>query len=277
MDINNIISSISVLSEKIFKSIEGEVYDLLDNIILIGPNLLKDEPLNKIFFPKGINGIIVIANSLIIFYTTYYILTRIISMYNGNTVESVYKFIIKLVIIVLLVNNSYDICNEVLNINEVLNNTIDKACVDIAKKEVSFKSLKEEITSIEQLKKDSEISIDTITKNMLSFMSISLLITFAIRYVTVILLSILSPFAFVCLTSNITRGISKSIGKLFFLNLFFQMIIKLLLVIPIIYTDKTSIIYKVVLIGTMYMLYRANSFVREIASNISVPNVKGCG
>ena len=129
MDINNIISSISVLSEKIFKSIEGEVYDLLDNIILIGPNLLKDEPLNKIFFPKGINGIIVIANSLIIFYTTYYILTRIISMYNGNTVESVYKFIIKLVIIVLLVNNSYGICNEVLNINEVLNNTIEQVWI----------------------------------------------------------------------------------------------------------------------------------------------------
>lgn len=271
MDMNNIISSISVLSEKIFKSIEGEVYDLLDKIILIGPNLLKDDPLNKIFFPKGVNGIIVIANSLIIFYTTYYILTRIISMYNGNVVESIYRFIIKLVIIVLLVNNSYEICQEILNINELLNNTVDQVCMNIAKKEVSFKSLKEEITNIEELRKDSSISIDTIIKNMLSFMSISLLITFAIRYVTVILLIILSPFAFVFFTSNITRGISKSIGKLLFLNLFFQMLIKLLLVIPIIYTDKTSVIYKVILVGTMYMLYRANSFVREIASNISVP------
>lgn len=275
MDVNNIISSISILSEKIFKSVEGEIYELLDKIILIGPNLLKDKPLNKIFFPSGVNAIIVVANSLIIFYATYYMLTRIISMYNGNAVESVYKFVIKLVIITLLVNNSYSICVEILNFNEVLNEAVDKACENITKKEVSFKNLKEEITSIDDLKKDTDISIETIIKNMLSLMSISLLITFAVRYVTIIVLVILAPFAFVCLTSNITRGISKSIGKMFFTNLLFQLFIKLLLVLPIVFTDKTTIMYKVVLIGTMYMLYKANSFVREISATISVP--KGSG
>lgn len=275
MDVNNIISSISILSEKIFKSVEGEIYELLDKIILIGPNLLKDKPLNKIFFPSGVNAIIIVANSLIIFYATYYMLTRIISMYNGNAVESVYKFVIKLVIITLLVNNSYSICVEILNFNEVLNEAVDKACENITKKEVSFKNLKEEITSIDDLKKDTDISIETIIKNMLSLMSISLLITFAVRYVTIIVLVILAPFAFVCLTSNITRGISKSIGKMFFTNLLFQLFIKLLLVLPIVFTDKTTIMYKIVLIGTMYMLYKANSFVREISATISVP--KGSG
>lgn len=274
MQVDNIINSISILSEKLFKSVEGQVYNILDDIILIGPDILKSEPLNKIFFPNDINWVILIANSLTIFYSVYYILSRILSMYNGSSVESVYNFILKLVIVLLLVNNSYYICEEILNFNEIVSETIDEAIYDLLGKEATFKNLKEEVISLQEFVESDALSLEGIIKSILSFFSVSLLITFSIRYVTVILLIILSPLALVCLTSNITRGITKSFGKILFINLVFQLFIKLLLVIPMLYSDKDNTIYKIILIGSMYMIYRLNNFVRELLSQIHIPSLK---
>ena len=274
MQIDSIVSSIGIISEKLFKSIEGQAYDILDNIILIGPDILKNEPLNKIFYPDKINFIIVIANAFIFFYAIYYSLNRIVNMYNGGNVESVYNFILKLTIISLLVNNSYYLCEEILSFNEIVNQTIDKSLSDIIKKDINFKNLKEEVISLKAAVKSEFISLESIIKNTLSFFSISLLITFSIRYVTVILLIIISPFAIICLTSNLTRGIFKGWGKMLFINIIFQLFIKLLLVIPLLYSNKDNTIYKIILLGTMYMIYRLNNFIRDIMNQIQVPNLK---
>ena len=64
-------------------------------------------------------------------------------------------------------------------------------------------------------------------------------------------------------------------GKLLFVNLIVQAFVKLFLLIPIVYKDKNSIMYKVILLGTMYILYKINNFVREFTSQISLPKLRG--
>lgn len=273
MNVNNLLNSINVLSEKLISSIESQVYDVLDDIISIGPEILKSEPLKYIFFPNKINGIILIANSLILFYVCYYIFTRIICMYNGNTVENVNKFILKMIIVVLLVNSSYYICEEILNINKIFSESIDKFSYDIIGEEVNFKSFKKEILSLKDVVENDTLTIDGIIKSMVALGSMSVLVTFAIRYVTIIFLLLVSPFAIVCFFSNVTRGISKTWGKLLFVNLIIQIFVKLFLVIPLAYKDKNDMVYKVVLLGSMYILYKINNFVREFTMQISLPRL----
>ena len=273
MDINNLLESLNVIIEKFLSSIEGQVFDILDKITLVGPDILKSEPLKYIFFENKINGIIIIANSLVLLYACYYIFNRVLSMYNGTDVESVNNFIFKIVLITLLVNNSYYICEEILNINNIFSECVDTFSKDIVKSEVNFTAFKKEIISLKEAIKGDNLTIDGIIKSMLAFLSMSMLITFSIRYVTIIILIIISPFAFICLLSNATRGISKMWGKLLFINLITQIFIKIILIIPLVYKDKDSQIYKVILLGTMYILYKGNTFIRELTSQISLPKI----
>ncbi len=273
MNINNLLESLNVLIEKFLNSIEGQVFDILDKITLVGPEILKNEPLKHIFFESKINGIIVIANALILFYACYYIFTRILSMYNGAEVESVNNFVFKIIIIVLLVNNSYYICDEILTINSTFCESVDNFSKEIVKHEVNFTEFKNEIVSLKSVIEGDNLTIEGIIKSMLAFGSMSMLVTFSIRYVTIILLIIITPIALVCLVSNVSRGITKMWGKLLFVNLIMQIFVKIILIIPLAYKDKDTELYKIILLGSMYILYKSNSFIRELTSQISMPKL----
>lgn len=49
MQAQDIINNFTVILEKLFKSVENQVFEVLDEIILIGPDILKSEPLKYIF------------------------------------------------------------------------------------------------------------------------------------------------------------------------------------------------------------------------------------
>ncbi len=269
MNINDIINSLNLISEKLFKSVEGEVYTTLDKIVNISPKILKSEPLNNIFFENKINGIILIANSLIMFYITYYIFTQLISLYNGNAAENIYIFIIKLVLISIIVNNSYFICELMLNITDELTNTIEIYGRDISNQDITFRNLKEKILSIKDFMKNDLLSLDGIIKGVISFGAITILINFSIRYVTAIFLIIIFPLSLVTLISNITSGIFKSYFKLFTVTLLTQIIVKLVILIPLMYKDIDSIMYKIILVGSIYIIYKINTFVKELFVKIT--------
>lgn len=269
MNINDIINSLNLISEKLFKSVEGEVYTTLDKIVNISPKILRSEPLKDIFFENKISGIVLIANSLIMFYITYYIFTQLVSLYNGNTAENVYIFIIKLVVISILVNNSYFICEVILDITSEITNVIEIYGKDISKQEISFSNLKEKILSIKDFMKNDLLSLDGLIKGVISFGAITILINFSIRYVTVIFLIIIFPLSLITLISNITSGIFKSYFKLLIITLLTQIIVKLVILIPLMYKDVDSIMYKIILVGSIYIIYRINTFVKELFVKIT--------
>lgn len=269
MNVNDIINNLNLLSEKLFKSVEGEVYKTLDNIVNITPNILKTEPLNNIFFDNKASGIVLIANSLMLFYITYYMFTQILSLYNGNTTENLYVFILKLVVIFILVNNSYFICELILNILNELTEVIEIFGKDVSKESINFINLKEKIISIKDFMKNDFLSLDGLIKGVISFGAITILINFSIRYVTVIFLIIIFPLILTTLTSNITIGIFKSYFKLLITTLLTQIIVKLVILIPIMYRNIDSIMYKIILVGSIYIIYRINIFVKDIFVKIS--------
>lgn len=269
MDSNNILNNINIVAEKLFKSVEGQVYTALDKIVVIGPEILNEEPLKNICKNSFVNDISLIANVLVIFYVIYFVFNQFINIYNGNNYENIYKFIIRTVIIEIAITQSYYICEEILNIFKILTNAIDELLKGFCKEDISFESFKKIITNIDDIMNDDLLSLNGIIKGMISFGSVSVLINFAIRYVTTIFLVIISPFAILTLESNISSGIFKSWIKLLFTNLIVQIIIKFVIVIPIMFKNKEDLMYKIILVGSIYIIYKINSFTKEIFAKIT--------
>ena len=136
---NDIISNLNVVFEKVFKSVESQVYDTLDKISNIDKSILKIEPIQKII---SSNGFVIIANSIIFFLIIYYIYMVIISMYNGNRFENVYHLIIKLLIISVVVNNSYFLIEQVLELNDSFTDAINTLCKNLVGSDITFVKLK---------------------------------------------------------------------------------------------------------------------------------------
>ena len=169
MNSQDILTNLNTVFEKLFKSVEGEVYKTLDKIVLIGPDILKEEPLKQIFFENKENGIIIIANTLILFYIIYYAFTQLISLYNGNKVENVYYFILKIIIVGILVNCSYFLCEQLLTLFDGLSDAINTFAKNIVGKEATFANLKETILSVNDFMKSDILSLDGIIKGLVSF------------------------------------------------------------------------------------------------------------
>ena len=269
MNAQDIINSLNSVSEKLFKSIESEVYTYIDKLVGITPDIFKDEPLKKIFSQDNVNSIILIANSFVLFYIIFYIIQKLISMYNGEKSQNVYGFIIKLIIVGALVNSSFLICKEIINLTSLLSDCIDGLIQDVCGKSATFENLKESILKIEDLTKSDVLSLNGVIKGVISFGSISILISFGIRYVTVIFLVITSPFAFVTLSNEATVGIFKTWMKSFFVSLMTQIVVKIVIFIPLLYKKTNSMMYKIILVGSIYIIYKINNFTKQIFVKIS--------
>ena len=186
MEANDIITNLNYLLEKVFKSIEGEIFKTLDKLTIIGPEILKEEPLKNIVFENKVNGLVIIANTLILFFVIYYVFKQLIGIYNGNKIESIYVFIIRIIIVCIIVNFSYYICEEILNIFGILGESIDTYASDLINRKVTFENLKDSIINIENIINTDLVSLDGIIKGIISFGSVSILISFSVRYVTAV-------------------------------------------------------------------------------------------
>lgn len=264
MDFNSILNNINEIAEQLFNTVEDEVYSSLDNVTSIGVDVLKVEPLSNLFNENSINGIMIIANSFLIFYATYYIFTQLLSLFNGNKAENVYAFTSKLLLVTLLINSSYFICETILNLNENLELAIAEYGEDISGNKINFTSLKEKIISIEDFLNTNLISLDGIIKGVISFGSISILISFSIRYVFVILLIFIFPIAISLSASELTQGLFLNYIKLLITNLLIGSLVKIIIIIPLMYKDTDSTMYKIILVGSIYIIYKINNYSKEI-------------
>ena len=67
-----IIDTINTIFENLFSSIDNNLYSVLDNITFIGSDILNDKNFENIFGTSTSNGILLIANSLLLAYILYY-------------------------------------------------------------------------------------------------------------------------------------------------------------------------------------------------------------
>lgn len=262
-----LLNSINILLEKIYKSVEGNVYELLDKLITISADILNKEPLKYIFEDEY--GVVFIATSLILFYVVQYIFMKLIAMYNGNNPENIFKFILRIIITVAIASSSKYICEVVLEINETFTSIISSIGENISKQEISFVGFGEVVTDLEKYMSSDNLGIDGMIKGFISFGAITLLINYSVRYVTIIFCILVMPLAIMFSITLSTRGIFNSWLKICIVNLSQQWIVKLLLIIPLSFKQVDTDIFKIVVLGTIYLLYKINVFSKEFLGSIT--------
>ena len=69
--------------------------------------------------------------------------------------------------------------------------------------------------------------------------------------------------------SSATYGIFKSWIKMLCGNLFMQNVVVIILMIPLAVRNVDNNLFKIILVGSIYLLYKINNFSKELLGNIS--------
>ena len=286
-EINNIsqliIDTINNLLNSLFSSIDNSIYETLDKITFINTNILENSIFSKIFGNSSNNGIILIANSLLIAVCLYYCFKLIYSHFTGISIENPYQFIFKLLIFGIFINFSYFICKFIIYFNSLISDIIIEIGKSIFNTNISFSSLVENLNKVITINSSSinVFSFDGILRSIISFSFINLLFTYSLRYIMIKVTILLIPFAFLSLINNSSSWFFKSWLKVFLSLLFIQPFISIILLIIFSMDFSSSDIFsKILCIGSLYALIKANSYIQHFIGGISTEitqNIKSMG
>ena len=113
-------------------------------------------------------------------------------------------------------------------------------------------------------------SLDGIIKGTLSVSLVNLVFTYSFRYVMVKVFVLLSPLAILSLSLSSTSWFFKTWIRNLFSMLFIQIIVSIVLVLLFSMDFSSSnLLFKFVYVGGVYVLIKANSFVREFIGGVS--------
>ena len=137
--------------------------------------------------------------------------------------------------------------------------------------DISFASLIDNFSST-SMNNLNIFSLNGILTGMLSISSFTLIMSFALRYIIIKVLIILSPFAIICLINPSTSGLFKSWFKCFLTLLFLQLFISLVLLLSyaIIKETTTSPFKELLLVGTIMALLKSNEYVKELMGGLNI-------
>ena len=261
-----VIDTINTIFQNLFKSIDSNLYKVLDELTFINSDILQDRYFEKILGTSASNGILLIANSLLIGFILYYSAKYLVSNYTLSKIENPVQFIFKLIMFGIAMNSSYFIIQQILDINFNISNAIRSIGEDLFRQNICFSNL---ILSINNnLNMTSEglnfFSVDGIIKGTTTISLVNLVTIYALRYIMIKILVLLSPFAILSLCMENTSWFFKLWFRNLFSMLFIQLIVSLILLLlfSIDYNDK-DLMVKFIYVGGIYALIRANSFVRE--------------
>ena len=267
-----IIETINNLLNTLFSSIDNSVYETLDDLAFINVDFIQNSFFEKTFGININNGLLLIANSLLIAVCLYYSCKLIYSHFTGTQIERPYQFVAKLLIFGIFINSSYFICEFFLYFNSLISGAIRDVGQVLLGQEISFSTLVQNINSVVTIDGTSlnVFSLDGLLQSIISISFISLLFSYSIRYIMLSALILLTPFAFLTLINNSTSWFFKAWLKIFLSILFIQPLISIILLIVFALDFSNSdILTKVLCIGSIYALIRANSYVQSFIGGIS--------
>ena len=276
-----IINTINSIFETLFASIDNNLYSVLDEITFVNSSILDDKNFTNLFGSSTSQGILLIANSLLLGFILYYSFRYLMSHITYHRVDSPFSFIIKLVVFGICMNFSFFIVQIILDLNSNISLAIRELGFNLFNKEISFSQLISTINTNMAVDTNSLniFSVDGLIKSVLSVSLLSLVFSYSLRYIMIKVFVLLAPFAFLSLSLNSTSWFFKSWLKNLFSLLFIQIIVSLVLLILFsLDYSSTNLFNKFIYVGGIYALIRANSFVREfiggVSTNIS-QSVKG--
>ena len=267
-----IIDTINNIFETLFASIDNNLYSVLDEITFIDSNILNNQNFEKLFGTTTSNGILLIANSLLVGFILYYGFKYLMSHITFHKIDHPFSFIIKIVLFGICMNFSFFILEIVLDLNSNISLAIRELGKNLFDKEICFSELINTINTNIAINSSSLniFSVDGLIKSTLSISLLSLVFSYSLRYIMVKVFVLLAPFAFISLSLDSTSWFFKSWFKNLFSLLFIQIIVSLVLLILFsLDYSSTNLFNKFIYIGGIYALIRANTFVRQFIGGIS--------
>ena len=267
-----IINTINSIFEMLFSSIDNNLYSVLDKITFINSDILTDKNFENIFGTSTSNGILLIANSLLLGFILYYGFKYLMSHITYQRVDSPFSFIIKIIIFGICMNFSFFILQFLLDLNSNISLAIRSLGKNLFGSELSFSELINKINTNISIDTSSLniFSVDGLIKSTLSLSLLNLVFSYSFRYIMVKIFILLAPFAFLSLSLDSTSWFFKSWLKNLFSLLFIQIIVSLVLLILFSLDFSSSNLFnKFVYVGGIYSLIKANSFVREFIGGVS--------
>ena len=269
--ISSIISSaINEMFYKIFSSIDNSIYSVLDDFTFISTDILNDKYFSKIFGSSSTSGILLIANSLVFGFLIYYSFKLLLSYLGVTQIESPSQFILKLIIYTICMNFSLFICEEIINLISLISSSIRQVGETLYKTPICFSKLITDLNSVISTGENLEIfSLDGIIKSIISIGLLNLVITYAVRYVLIKVFVFLSPFAILSLCNRGSSVLFKSWFKSFISLMFVQVFVSLiLLLIFSLDFSSNNTFSRFILIGSILILIKANTYVKEMLGGI---------
>lgn len=268
----NIINTINTIFENMFSSIDNSLYGVLDDLVFVNNDILQDKYFGKIFGTEAANGLLLVANSLLIGILLYYATRYMLSNFTYEQIENPFQFVFKCVIFGICMNSSFFIIEQILGLNNNVCSLIKGLGEELWGKNICFTGLISEMNDNLSISKDNidVFTLDGLIKGTLTVSLLNLVFSYSLRYVLIKVFILLSPFAFLSLMLNQTSHFFKSWYKNLFSLLFIQIIVSivLLLLFSMDYS-KENLVNKFIYIGGIYALIRANSIVREFFGGIS--------
>ena len=267
-----IINTINSIFEMLFSSIDNNLYSVLDKITFINSDIITDKNFENIFGTSTSNGILLIANSLLLGFILYYAFKYLMSHITYQRVDSPFSFIIKIILFGICMNFSFFIVQLILDLNSNISLAIRSLGKNLFHSEISFSQLINTINTHISVDTSSLniFSVDGLIKSTLSLSLLNLVFSYSFRYIMVKVFILLSPFAFLSLCLENTSWFFKSWLKNLFSLLFIQIIVSLVLLILFSLDFSSSNLFnKFVYVGGIYSLIKANSFVREFIGGVS--------
>ena len=265
---NSIIQAINSIFQTLFSSIDTTVYKSLDELTFIDTSILNNSIFEKIFGTNSYNGLLVIANSLLVGFSLYYAIRLIYSYYMNLQIERPYQFIFKLLIFGIVMNCSYFICNQFIQINSFISDAIRSLGFNLFGHNISFSEL------INKLISNSEIEInifsfDGLIKSFISINLFNLIFSYSLRFIMVKVFILICPFSILSLINESTSWFFKTWFKTILSLLLQQSFISIILLVIFSFDFSDNIISKLMYIGGIYALTRANSYIRSLIGGIS--------
>ena len=266
-----ILNTINELFSKTFSSIDNSIYSVLDEIIFIKPDIISNNTFKQILGNSSYDGILLICNSLVLGFIIYYAINYLISHLIYSKIDSPKQFIFKCVIFISIMNSSLWICEEIINIINLITISLSDLCKNLFGISLSFSSFIDNINkNIYLQNSDFNIfSFDGIVKSFTSFGLISILFTYSLRHIMIQIFVLISPFAFLSLISNQAESFFKSWIRNFISLLIIQIFISIILLLSF-SIDINQSISKLLYIGVIFALTKANTYTKEIFGGISL-------
>ena len=269
---DTIIQTINSIFQTLFSSIDNSVYQVLDEIVFIDADILNNSIFEKIFGINSSDGLLLIANSLLIGFALYYAIRLVYSYYLNLQVERPYQFVFKLLIFGIIMNGSFVICEQFLQLNNFISEAIRSLGTNLFGHEISFSELINQLNDVISVEETSfnVFSFDGLIKSFISVGLFNLIFSYSLRFVMVKLFVLLTPFAILSLTNHTTSWFFKTWFRTILSLLLQQSFIALiLLLIFSVDLSSTDIFSKLICIGCIYALIRANYYMRTLIGGIS--------